>query len=193
MNYSKLRLGIILYCSIFLLQANGQNIISTISTEKAIDKDSIATKVTFENGEEIVFYARFSPPPPLRDSYADEKFCTLVFANEEKFLICSAYKDTISGEWLVDFPFFEMYKTNNSSSFFAVEYMDITIKDGNTLLIKYNIYGIEAMINKFYPDVIFPHVFECVFTTTGLVQLETNYSIKSSMWKGADSPRIDLR
>lgn len=192
MNYTISCYRILFFIVFFIFSfvlVKGQNIIRNINIEsiKQTEYETIIN-VVLENEDEISFLYKF-PPPPIYDSYADKDFCVLIFSDENNFSMSAAYRDSIEGRWVIDFPSLPIQKNRISSNIYNVKILDIEAKSGSTFLVTYDIRGNKQIKNREFGEITFPRTSECILIKQGLYNTELKTFVRATFWIDENSPR----
>lgn len=131
--------------------------------------------VKIYNEKDTVTFSYHNRTEEVHEVFLDSSFCVIIYSDKYHFLLSAAYKSTVDGSWIVDFPYQEWLKNDIGSSVLQTRVHDLEIQNGCTLLITYSVDGPRGLIHQDYQTTDFPTTQELTIAQDGIYYLKLNF------------------
>jgi hypothetical protein len=174
-------------------------IITSLTAQEEQDKVSVSfTKndtdyfVQIQNEKDTVKFHYRHEHSDIYDIYLDTSFCILINSDDRYFMLSAAYKSTVDGTWIVDYPLKKWLKHNTTGSVVQPTIHDLKIVDGGKVSMTYSIKGPPWALFRYYKTVEFPITQELVIARNGIYDLDLGFR-EADAKQDSDSSRNSPR
>lgn len=148
--------------------------------------------VQIQNEKDTVTFHYRHEHSDIYDVYLDSSFCILINSDDMYFKLSAAYKNTVDGTWIVDYPFHKWLKHNTTGSVVQRTMHDLKIVDGGKVSMTYSVKGPKSLLFRTYKTVEFPITQELVIARNGIYDLDLGFKTADAK-QDSDSSRNSPR